>query len=327
MQKSRNQKIFEQGLAVLLLWPVISVCDGSSPSAPATTGTGTGTGTIIFEQPQVSGIAGNFVVDHASPQGSFAMVLWQPNHFQANGQLVPTTWDAGVETGFTPSLVSGAQLGFQNRAGTSTAQMEGDTVGAYINSADLPQSSGDQKMMITPQFIFPAGSQPMPFAHALGSLSGSMDLQIPVAVGSDAYVVADLLFEDARGLRVSYGIEIFRNHEGRAVSGSGYDAPSGSYMLNVPLIGNQQFVTPAATSTATTGTPWSGWRTFEWSISEAQFVGALEHLEAQFPGKAISTDPAQYVLAEVHLNAEFHTKGQPAQLGWSMRGLTLWTTP
>jgi hypothetical protein len=98
-------------------------------------------------------------------------------------------------------------------------------------------------------------------------------------------------------------------------------------MLNVPLIGNQQFVTPAATSTATTGTPWSGWRTFEWSISEAQFVGALEHLEAQFPGKAISTDPAQYVLAEVHLNAEFHTKGQPAQLGWSMRGLTLWTTP
>jgi hypothetical protein len=323
MQRSRNQKSVGQGLAVLLLWPVISVCDGSSSSAQAATGTTT----IIFEQPQVSGIAGNFIVDHASPQGSFAMVLWQPNRYQVNGQLVPTTWDAGAETGFTPSPVSGAELGFQNRAGTSTAQMEGDTVGAYINSADLPPSNADQKMMITPQYIFPAGNQPMPFASSGVTLGGSMDLQIPSAVGKDAYIVADLLFEDARGTRISYGIAIFHNDGTHPVGGSGYDGPSNTYMLNVPLGVDQRFVTAAADSAASTVSTWSGWRHFDWSITEAQFVGAIQELTKQFPGKVTSTDPTQYVLAEVHLNAEFHTQGKPAALGWSMRNLTLWTTP
>src|SRR5579872_3508150 len=363
MQKSRNQKILEQGLAVLLLWPVMSGCDGSSSSAQAATSssasvatqapgtsstpktstssgggaassgsTSTGTTTILFEQPQVSGIAGNFdaarAANHtAPPKGSFTMVLWQANRFQSNGQLVSTTWDAGARTGFTPALPATAQLGFQNLAGTSTAQMEGDTVGAYLNSQDLPQSTADQKMMITPQYIFPAGSQPMPFAHPQGSLSGSFDLQIPVAVGSDAYVTADLLFENPSGVRVSYGIEIFHNGAGHPVEGSAIDPITGSYMLNSPLGVDTRFVTAGSDSASVTGTPWSGWRHFDWSISEAQFVSALQHLTATYPGKVTSTDPVQYVLAEVHLNAEFHTKGQPAQLGWSMRGLTLWTTP
>jgi hypothetical protein len=62
-------------------------------------------------------------------------------------------------------------------------------------------------------------------------------------------------------------------------------------------------------------------------MSEAEFISALQHLMASFPGRVISTDPSQYVLAGVHLNAEFHTRGQPAELGWSMRGLELWITP
>jgi len=363
MQKA--QTTLRQGLAVLLLWPLMTGCDGSSSSAQAATSStsvasqapstsastpttstgksstgsssgsgisaGTGDTTVLFEQPQLSGIAGNFDVPPAThkgaPIGAFTLDLWQLNPFQANGQLVPTSWNAGALTGFTPSLTTGTQLGFQNRPGTSTAQVEGDTVGAYINSQDLPPSSTDQKMMITPQYHFPLGSQPMPFASPGVVLTGSMDLQIPVAVGKDSYVVADLLFEDPRGVRISYGTAIFHNGATHPVVGSGYDAPSSSYMLNSPLGIDQEFVTADSNSAAATGTPWSGWRHFQWSISEAQFVGALQYLAAQFPGKGISTDPVEYVLVEVHLNAEFHTQGKPAALGWSMRGLTLWTTP
>jgi hypothetical protein len=263
----------------------------------------------------------------AVPKGSFNLVLWQPNRFQTNGLLVTVGWDAGSKTGFTPSYPLTAQLGFQHVTGTSTAQMEGDTVGAYINSQDLPPSTSDQKMMITPEYLFPAGSQPVPFASSQATLHGSLDLQVPTAVGSDAYTVLDLEFRTSSGVRISYGVAMFHNGATPSVVTTGYDSPSSSYMLNSPLGVDQRFVTRASDSAAPTGTPWSGWRHFDWSISEAQFVSALKYLTTTYPGKVTSTDPTQYFLYGVHLNAEFHTKGKPAQLGWSMRGLTLSTTP
>jgi hypothetical protein len=346
MREAGGQKMLKQGLTILVLSAVAAGCNGSgsttsassSPSgsvAPTSSGSSSSSGgtstTMLFEQPQEGGIASHFVVPLAShtapPEGVFALVLWQANPFTSNGQLVATGWDAGSQTGFIPASAITAQLGFQNQTGTSTAQMEDDTVGAYINSQDLPQSSADQKMMVTPQFIFAPGSQPVPFASPQTSLSGSMDLQIPTAVGSNVYVVADLLFKDVSGVRISYGIKVFSNGAANPVVGSGYDAPSGTYMLNSPLGVDQRYVTQAADSASATGTPWTGWRHFEWSISEAQFVSALEYLTAQFPAAVKSTDPAQYVLAEVHLNAEFHDRGKPAALGWSMRQLKLWTTP
>lgn len=254
------------------------------------------------------------------------LVLWQANRYQQNGELIPTGWDAGSQTGFTPLTAMTAQLGFEDTVNTSTAQMEGDTVGAYINSQDLPQSSADQKMMITPEFVFAAGSQPMPFVSPQSSLSGSMDLQVPTAVGSDAYVVLDLLFKSLNGVRVSYGVKIFHNG-GDDSTGTGYDQPSNSYMLNSALGFDDRYVTRASDSASATGTPWQGWNHFDWSISEAQFVSGLQYLATQFPAAVTSTDPTQYVLAEIHLNAEFHTLGQPAALGWSMRELKVSTTP
>ncbi len=349
MQQITVREILGRGAAIFLLLLSVAGCNGSSssgnasPSAsgsvtpPSSVGSSTGGGsgttqtTTLFEQPQLSGIAGHFAVPPAThtapPKGVFTLVLWQPDLFVSDGLLVPTGWDAGTQTGFTPSDAMAAQLGFQNKPGTSTAQAEADAVGAYINSQDLPPTSTDQKMMITPQYVFPLGSQPMPFASPQSSLYGSLDLQIPTAAGSDVYVVADLLFEGPGGVRISFGTAIFRNGAAQSVVGSGYDSPSNTYMLNSPLGVDQRFVTRASDSAAATGTPWSGWRHFEWSVSEAQFVSGLQYLTTAFPGKVTSTDPVSYVLAEVHLNAEFHTKGQPAELGWSMRGLKVWTAP
>jgi hypothetical protein len=369
MRKSLNEGMVQHGVATVVL-VALSACNVASSTADAatnvsttaagttpsgslsgatstaglgstskTSGTTTGsststtttTGTILFEQPLVSSVAGNFVVPPAThtapPKGVFKMVLWQPDRFQTNGLPVPTGWDAGSRTGFTPASATISQLGFQNRAGTSTGQMEGDTVGAYLNSQDLPPSSADQKMMMTPQLIFPSGSQPMPFLSTQSSLHGALDLQVPTAVGSDAYVNADLLFKGPSGVRISISTSIFHNRGVTKAAGTGYDSPSNTYMLNSPLGVDQRFITKASTSAAATGTPWSGWRHFEWSMTEAQFVSALQHLNTAFPGQVTSIDPAQYVLAEIHLNAELHTRGQAAQLGWSMQGLKLWSTP
>jgi len=311
-----------------------TVASPTVASQPRSSGGSGGTGAatnILFQQPQESGIAGHLLVPtatHRSPsKGTFELILWQPNPNVPGGQLVPTTWDAGAQTGFTPALpLSTTQLGFQNMEGTSTAQMGGDTVGAYLNSNNLPSSPAGQKMMIAPQFTFAPGNQPVPFASSNSSLSASMDLQIPTAEGADTYVVADMLFTGPNGVRVSYGVEIFHNGQTRPRIGSNYDAPSNSYLINSPLGVDQQFVAQVQGSASFTATPWLGLRHFEWSISPAQFVAALNYLDAKFPGKLQSTDPTQYVLTQVHLNAEFHFQPAPAELGWSMRGWTIWTT-
>jgi len=231
------------------------------------------------------------------------MILWQPNPSSSNGQR-----------------------GFQNTTGTSTAQMDGDTVGAYINSADLPGSPVGRKMMITPQFNFTAGNEPVPFAASGSSLGAEMDLQIPVALGPSTYVLADFLFVGSNGVRISYGIKIFMYNNAPSVVGGDYVADANVYQINSPLLANQLFVTPTSDSATATGTPRTGWQHFAWTISEAQFVAALNYLAAEYPGVLLSTDPTQYVLSQLHLNAEFHFQPGPAVLGWSMRGWQVWTT-
>ena len=153
-----------------------------------------------------------------------------------------------------------------------------------------------------------------------------MDLQIPTAVGSDTYILADFLFVGPNGVRISYGIKIFSNGEANQQTGSSYVSDANVYQLNSPLGGAPQYVTQAPGSALATGTPWLGWQHYEWSVTQAQFVAALNYLSAQFPGNVQSTDPTQYVLSEVHLNAEFHFQPAPAELGWSMRAWKVWTT-
>jgi len=281
-----------------------------------------------FDQPLENGIANGLLVPPATgkgvPKGQFELILWQVDHYTSNGLPVPTAWDAGSQTGFTPLSPSTAQLGFQNKSGTSTAQMEGDAVGAYLNSRDMPTSTTSQKMMITPEYRFAAGSIPVPFASSTSILASSMELQIPVALGKQTYVNADLLFIGPNGEHVSYGIKLFHNGVNKPTTSTGYDVPTNGYILDTPLGSDPQYVTKASTSASSTGTPWLGWQHFEWSISQSQFVAALLQLAATFPGKIQSTDPTQYILTEVHLNAEMHFLSSPAELGWSMRDWKVW---
>jgi hypothetical protein len=216
-------------------------------------------------------------------------------------------------------------MGFQNKVGTSTAQMEGDTVGAYLNSKDLPTTLSYQKMMIAPQYMFPAGAAPVLFASSTAVLNAEVDLQVPIAEGSDTYVDADFLFIAPNGVRVSYGVKLFRNGPAPSLVGSNYDVPDDVYQVNCPLGTDTQFLTKASASDLSTGTPWLGWRHFQWTIDQAQFAAGLKYLVAH-NGNVVTTDPTGYVFEEVHLNAEFHYSPEPAELGWSMRGMNVWVT-
>ena len=315
-----STRMLRQSLAVFTL--TVAAAAGSTSVAAGTT--------VLFEQPVMSGISDNFYVAFASrggmPNGSYDMVIEQPDPFTKTGLLVPTTWDAGSQTGFTPTSPSTAQLGFRAQAGTSTAQIEGDTVGAYLNSQDLPTTRTNRLMMITPQYRYLPGTEPAPFTSSTAVLNGEVDLQIPMAVGKDTYVTVDLLFLDANGTRISFGFKAFQNGvRGTTVFGSLYDPSENVYIINSPLAPRQQFVSLAPGSSIAGGATWTGYHHFQWTVDQAQFAAALKYLVAKYPGKITSIDPTKYVFSEVHLNAEFMYSPEPAELGWSMQGLKVWT--
>jgi hypothetical protein len=246
--------------------------------------------------------------------GKFGLVLWQPNPYQPSGLLVEQDFQMGQLTGLTVFTPFGNyQRAFRNQPGTTTAQAEGLIVGAYLDSKDLPAAPPNSKMMITPQYTF-ANPEPI-FKSPTAELRGSMSLQVAVASG-DSYANVDHLFING-DTRISFSVKLFSNGSVAPIVGIGQDPDTGGYMLNSPLGLDETYVT--AIKGAVQTIPWRNFRYFSWTVSYAQFDAALKALTRAFPGAIKSLNPADWNLAELHLNAElFFGPSVPAILGWSM---------
>ncbi len=307
--------------ALVISWLSLPVAQALAPSE------------VLFEQPALDGVEGNFIVPKAEhkgppPKGVFHMILWQPNPNRIDGMLVPTDWKAGNKTGFYPSApVDKHQAGFRDAPGVSTVQIDGDTVGAYINSADLPEGSHKYKMMITPELSLAPQTAIHPFAPPGRAIFVSLDLQIPTAVdahneGSATYAAVDLMFVDNnRGTRISYGCNLFFNgHPHREAGGHiKLDEDSQNMMLNSVLGMPGAWVTMEPGSAESQSAPWSGWKAFRFSITETNFIQALNAYNQRDPSAKVSVNPGDYAFVKFHLNAEMHFRSSPAELGWSMR--------
>jgi hypothetical protein len=287
---------------------------------------------ILFEQPSLDGVAGNFFVPPAEhkppPTGVFVLILWQPNPNRPDGMLVPAAWLAGEKTGFYPSApIDKHEAGFRNAPETTTVQADGDTVGAYINSADLPEGSHQFKMMITPQIVMPAAKQPKPYEQAGRAIVVSLELQVPAAVdahrdGSETYVNADLVFVDhTRGTKISYGCNLFFNgHRHRQAGGHiRLDEDTQNTMINSVVGLDSEWLSALRGSAVSQSEPWRGWKVFKFAITERNFSQALEALERVTRAAKPSLRPGDYSFVQFHLNAELHFRSSPAALGWSMR--------
>jgi hypothetical protein len=320
-----NMHFIARGATVLALVSYLVGCLSSGPVAQASA-----PADILFEQPSLDGIAGHFfvppAVHHPPPQGVFALILWQPNPNRPDGMLTPTGWGAGLKTGFYPSdPVTSHQAGFRDAPGTSTVQVDGETVGAYINSADLPEGSHRYKMMITPEFLAAPAARVHPFAHAGRAILTSLELQVPTAVdahiaGSETYVSADLVFVDPdRGTKISYGCNLFFNGHPRrrAVGNIRLDRDTQNMMINSVVGLQSDRLTVQRGSAVSQSAPWNGWKAFSFAITEKNFAQALGALKQQNPGASVN--PADYAFVGFHLNAELHFSTSAAELGWSMR--------
>jgi hypothetical protein len=286
----------------------------------------------LFEQPSLDGVAGNFFVPPAvhkpPPSGVFALILWQPNPNRPDGMLVPTAWGAGGKTGFYPSApVEKHQAGFRDASATTTVQADGDTVGAYINSADLPEGSHEYKMMITPEIIVPPSAQVQPYAQAGRAILVSLELQVPTAVdahrdGSETYVNADLVFVDhSRGTKISYGCNLFFNgHPHRRAGGHiRLDQDTQNMMINSVVGLDTAWLAAQPGSAVSQSEPWNGWKVFRFAITEKNFAQALDAFDQTNRSAKVSVKPGDYSFVQFHLNAELHFNNAPAELGWSMR--------
>lgn len=256
------------------------------------------------------------------------MVLWQPNPNRADGTLVPVDWKAGDKTGFYPSApLDKHQAGFRNAPGVSVLQIDGNTVGAYLNSADLPEGSHNFKMMMTPELSVAPAAQVHPFAQGGRAILVSLDLQVPTAAdghnpGSLTYVSADLMFVDrTRGTKISYGCNLFFNgHAHREAGGHiRLDEDSQNMMINSVVGLDNAWLVAQPGSAVSQSEPWRGWKTFRFAITEKNFDAALAAFAQKDPGTKVSITPADYAFAKFHLNAELNFRAAPAELGWSMR--------
>lgn len=328
--------------ALLALLPLIA-------AAPSIAQSGSAAGqTVVFEQPNLDGIAGNLHVPKAEHQYPtehiFNLLLWQPNPNQADGELVPSHKNVADKTGFQPSgPLEKQQAAFRDADDVTTVQVDGDTVGVFLQSRDLPNQSPGDKLMVTPEVKFPKENRGYPFAQPGVAMVNSLELQIPVAVdqsrpGNITYVTSDFTFEDRQTkAKISYGVHIF-HHAMRATRSPareqliksevhGFDEPSHAYQVGNQLWPGSRVISVLEGSTLFQDQPWTGWRSFKFAITGHNFTTALQALKQKFPEFSGSENPADYALVAWHLNAELKFATGPAELGWSMRHASITLVP
>ncbi|WP_428395316.1 hypothetical protein [Lichenicoccus sp.] len=280
----------------------------------------------IFKQPVVTGTKGNFCVKCNFPPGHFNIVQWESNPQSADGGDVPTDRDIGHKTGFHPAVnKETTQVSLRNTNVSSGAQMAGRTVGAYINSADLPNGAPSNKFIITPSIMFKPGTHAFNGLDRGDRINVSFDLQVPVAGDehkplSTTYVVSDLDFTNPE-TRASFYVNemVFHNAVERPNEWVFLDPDTKMAVVLGVDSPSSQYATFRSKSASYQKRPWIGWKHFSYSIDQMQFHSALLAVQHKYPGIKLSDDVADWDLTHWHLNAELLFKSGPAEMGWSMR--------
>jgi hypothetical protein len=293
----------------------------SSPSSASVSITGSGGGTTLLQQATVTGIAGNLFVAGARgaggghpPNGTFALVSDQTNPLTSSGLFQVNTWDPSALTGFKANNPSGSQLAYAATGPTTIAQYEGNTLGVYLQSADLP--SGDQ--MIAAQTFY-AGLNL--FTSSSVVLNESMTLQVPTSNGATPFIAVKHFFAGvgpSAGHNFDIAVLLFHNGASSPAPDVSFDNKTSAWVNEVAL-GDARSAPYLTTITgAFTGTPYMGFVPLSWSISQAQVIAAIENINST-QDLSWSTDPTQYQITNIHVNAEIRGLPNSDTLGWSMK--------
>ncbi len=131
-------------------------------------------------------------------------------------------------------------------------------------------------MMMTPEISFAPAAQVHPFAQPGREILVTLELQVPTAAdahndGSETYVDADLMLVDrSRGTKISYGCNLFFNGHPNLPPGGHIrlDEDSQNMMINSRVGPQDSWLTLEPGSAVSQGAPWTGWKTFQFAITE-----------------------------------------------------------
>ena len=309
---------------------------------------------LIFEQPnvEVGDIGDRIFVKEKRPLKKWLMISWQESPYIEGGKpFVAVYRDPAEKTGFSiPGNRDLYQRGYRNKTGTTVCQMYGNTVAAYLNSAELSENgfdidgnplpgSGGYKQGFFPFYQFSPKkltSNDIPnylWQKEKSSLEISLELQIPTAVcaeqkGSLAFANPLLLLIDPKtNLNISWGPILFSKRSNgdftKPLQNIALDISSNSWMIRDRLVTGASYLEVAPGSEQFQSSPWHGFKRFEWIVTRDHVEKALKAMHVQEPDLKMSMNPGDYYLVQFHLNAETHYQTAPAELGWSMRNLRI----
>jgi hypothetical protein len=228
----------------------------------------------------------------------------------------PITWAVGDFTGFYPTgNVSDYQRGVSNSLyGSEAVQFQDDTFGIDLNSDSvLPLGAGSYLIPALIDYEYNKTNPPHPFTDPSKSLVWSIQLQIPTAYTQGpavAYAVGYVLLQDTKsGKDIWYGSAIFAT-SGTAADYMSIDLNQNGVGTGFPIVAGVMGVNGAYTSNPDNSAPfqsqpWSGFKSFGFSISYAQMKSTIQALKAKYPSLAsLSDDPADYVLLSMNINPE-----------------------
>ncbi len=270
------------------------------------------------------------------------MVLW--SHTGSAYATYALSYDPSREMGIVGDGSGLVALGLsaEDPGGTVMESTgDGSVVGAVINTQDLLDGGlvPDGPMALMAQWI--AASPAALFAEVPGgTLLAQLDLKVPfnetpggpgAQTTSDQIVLYLGLRDTVSGRDLAYG-EILFDSRGVASPYFGADTGpggTGAAIVEMAAGATSRFDTTVAGAASFQGGAYAGSKHFVFAVTAQNLLAAVTaaNLEAGGGATALSTNPADYVLTNVSVDAEAEYFSTPDSFSYSVSGLTVEEVP
>ena len=283
--------------------------------------------TNYFYQPEtITNISGRAFSDSSSPAHLLNMSTFGET---AAAVSTPITWAVGDFTGLYPaSPVNNFQRGISNGwYGSCAVQISGSQEGCMVHTFSIPGGSGYNYNLANAQvnYKWNYADGNCPWSSTGAFLSINFNMQIPavyMANGAVGYVYTSVLLQDTNGNICWLQPQIFDTRGAPNTEYCGWDPGTKSAYANTYYSSNQtRYCSMSPGSSASTGSHWTGWKSYGVNISTTNLLNAINDINHQFGG-TLSTNPADYRLILLTIQDEIYWPVGNGYIGMSVSNLS-----
>ncbi|WP_152621998.1 hypothetical protein [Archangium violaceum] len=256
-------------------------------------------------------------------------------------------WNLGDFTGATvPGPLLNYQVGYDPASyGGSAVEIHTETdgtttypvFGAMMNTWNYQRHIDPYDLAAAQvKYRWPPSEDKRPWAHGNTSVFHfSFQLQVPsvyVTPGARAYIgpvfTVDDMSQPGRYFWINLNVLDNTgdpNHPGVTVESISWDLGTGTAQVGSYLGNGTQYVTKASSSYSSTTVPWTGWRWYGFSVSYAQLQQMINDVNQKFPDSNFSTNPGDYRIGMLMIDAEIAWPLGNAYLGYSTYGISAYS--